>query len=95
MFSLVCFAAALYAIGNWRNFTEKTQFLLLNIILYAGLFLAVCALFDFVFNAGFTLLKQKKHIPLKSLVFLILGLAALIFSGIAAAILVLTTGNIE
>lgn len=83
-----------YAAGNYRNFTEKTQVFLLNMVLYTGIFLAVCVLLDFVFNAGFTLLKQKKHIPPESFVFLILGFVAFIFSGLAAAILVLTTGNI-
>jgi hypothetical protein len=92
LFSLVCFAAAFYVIGNKQNFTGRTQVFLLNTILYAGLFLAVCVLLDFVFNAGFMLLKHKKHISVKSFVFLLLGLVAFIFSGLAAAILVLTTG---
>ena len=94
LFSLICFASALYIIGNKRNFTGKTQILLLNIIIYSGIFLAACVLLDFVFGAGFALLKRKKHIPFKSFVFLLVGLAAFIFSGLAAAILVLTTGNI-
>jgi hypothetical protein len=92
LFSLVCFASALYAIGNKLNFTGRTQVFLLNMILYAGLFLAVCVLLDFVLNTGFILLKHKKHISVKSFVFLFLGIVAFIFSGLAAAILVLTAG---
>ncbi|MDR2445237.1 MAG: hypothetical protein LBD44_04820 [Spirochaetaceae bacterium] len=94
LFLLLCFASALYVIGNERNFTVKTQFFLLNMILYVGMFLAVCVMLDFIFNAGFALLKQKKHIPSKSFVFLLLGLVAFILSGLAATILVLTTRNI-
>ena len=94
LFSLICFASALYVIGNERNFTGKTQFFLLNMILYAGIFLASCVLLDFVFNAGLALLEHKKYIPFKSFAFLLLGIAGFIFSGLAAAILVLTTGNI-
>lgn len=92
LFTLPCFASALYVIGNERNFTGKTQVFLLNIILHAGVFLAASVLLDFVFNAGFAPLK-KTAIPPESFGFLLLGLAAFIFSGLAAAILVLTTGN--
>jgi hypothetical protein len=86
-------AVGLYAVGSIRNFTEQTQFFLLNVILYDGLFIAVCVLLDFVFSAGFMLLKHKKCIPPESLLFLILGLAAFIFSCVAAVILVLAKGN--
>jgi hypothetical protein len=90
LFSLLCSAAALYVLGNRRNFAERTQIFLLNVILYAGLFPAVYILFDFVLAAGPALLKHKQGIPLKSFVLLVFGFAAFIFSGLAAAILVLT-----
>jgi hypothetical protein len=94
LFSLLFFAAALYVTGNGRNFTEKTQVMLLNIVLYTGLFLAACVLLDFVFSAGLALFKRKTLPAPPSFVFLMLGLAAFVFSGLAAAILVLTTGNL-
>jgi hypothetical protein len=93
LFSFVCAAAALYAAGGIQGFTEKTHIFLLNAILYSGLFLAAAAFLDFVLGQGFTLLRDKKNLPLKSFFFLLLGLAAFIFSGVSAAILVLAKGN--
>jgi hypothetical protein len=99
LFSLVCAAVVLYAAGGIRNFTEKTQVFLLNTILYSGLFFAVSVFLDFVLGEGFAFLhgkngkNGKKSMPLESFFFLLFGLIAFIFSGAAAAILVLAKGN--
>jgi predicted permease len=93
LFSLVCSAAALYVMGAVRNFTEKTQFFLLNATLYSGLFFAVCVFLDFVSGRIFMLRDKEKRIPRKFTGFLILALIAFMFSGMAAAIIALTKGN--
>jgi hypothetical protein len=82
-------------IGGFRGFTDKTQFFLLNAILYAGLFTAFYALLDFVLNAGFMIIKHKQHIKLQSIIFLLIGLFSFIFSAAAAAILTLSEGNMK
>jgi hypothetical protein len=93
-FLFVCFAGVLYVAGNVRGFTERTQVSLLNIIIYSGLFTAFCALLDFIFNMGATIVNRNGHKRVPSFVFLILGLLAFVLSGAAALIMVLTTGNI-
>ncbi|MDR2660175.1 MAG: hypothetical protein LBC27_09370 [Spirochaetaceae bacterium] len=94
-FLLVCFAALLYVLGNVRGFTDRTQFFLLNTILYVGLFTAFYTLLNLVFKAGFTIVKHKNHIHARSFVFLLFGMISFIFSVIAAAILVLSKGNMK
>jgi hypothetical protein len=94
-FSFVCFASVLYVAGNARDFTEKTQVFLLNAVAYSGLSVALCALLNFVFNACFTSVKQKKRISAPPFIFLIFGALSLIFSGVAATILAFMKGNIK
>jgi hypothetical protein len=94
-FLLVCFASALYIAGNARDFTERTQFFLLNVIIYSGLFTAFCALLNLAVNVGATLATGKKCVTASSFVFLILGAVSFILSAAAAFVMVLTKGNIE
>ena len=96
LFSRVCAAAVLYAAAGIRSFTEKTQVFLLNTVLYSGLFFAVSVFLDFALGEGFAFLhgkNGKKSMPLESFFFLLFGIIAFIFSGAAAAILVLAKGN--
>lgn len=94
-FLFVCFAGLLYTAGNARGFTERTQFFLLNVIVYSGLFTASCALLDFVINVGIALVRRKERARVPAFGFLIMGAAAFILSGAAALIMVFTNGNIE
>jgi hypothetical protein len=93
-FLFVCFASVLYVAGNLRDFTERTQFFLLNVIVCAGLFTAFCTLLDFLFNAGAALVKRKERSRRRSFIFLIIGVVAFIFSCVAALIIAFTRGNI-
>jgi hypothetical protein len=94
-FLFVCFASALYIAGNARDFMERTQVFLLNVIIYAGLFTALCALLNLAVSAGAALTTGKKRIMVSSFVFLILGAVSFMFSIAAALIMVLAKGNIE
>ncbi|MDR1256396.1 MAG: hypothetical protein LBJ86_01460 [Spirochaetaceae bacterium] len=94
-FLFVCFASALYIAGSALDFTERTQFFLLNVIIYSGLFNAFCALIDLAVSASAALSTGKKRILASSFVFLILGAVSFILSAAAAFIMVLTKGNIE
>jgi hypothetical protein len=93
-FLFVCFASALYIAGNARDFTERTQFFLLNAIIYSGLFTALCALLNLAVSAGSALAADKKRVPASSFVFLILGALSFMLSAAAAFVMVLTKGNI-
>jgi uncharacterized membrane protein YhdT len=94
-FSLVCFAVFLYALGSSLGFTDRTQFFLLNTILYAGLFIAFYALLSFVFRTSFTIVTHKDRVKAQSFIFFLLGIVYFIFSAPAAVILVLSKGSME
>ncbi|MDR2803046.1 MAG: hypothetical protein LBB22_02000 [Treponema sp.] len=60
--ALICFAVFLYVLGSLRGFTDRTQFFLLNTIIYAGLFTAIYSFLDFVFYIAFTEITRKYRI---------------------------------
>jgi hypothetical protein len=94
VFVMLCFAAALYAIGNVQSFTERTQIFLLKMILYTGVVLFTGIVIDFILNLGLAAAKYDKRFSGKSFVFLLIGIIAFIFSGAAAAILSLGKGTL-
>ena len=94
--SVLCaFTVFLYAAGTRQNFTDRSQFLLLNISMVLGIVLSIGVILGIVLDLYFfwTHKDKAKHLIKDIIVYVFLGIFSVSTVLIATFILVTTRGN--